>query len=374
MQKILFLSVMNGSSWGGSEELWFQAALNIARRGIETGVCCFNGPGKEFRMNELKEAGCKLFMLPGKEITIGQPIIGKMKLNKAVAAVPFEEYDKVIVSQGGWKDVTSGPFKKLFTRLNQYVLIYHNYNVNEKFSLKKFSLLQKWADNALKNLGDTPKIFEALKNSYSLSIPNQEKLFNPLTFEAPETITPYPEAVEGKYIFAVFAALDTERKAQDILVKALSAANWRNRNWELRLFGKGKDKEQLKNLILEQQMQTKIFLPGNAVDYKEAIRQSHLVLQVTNIDAMPITVMDSLAMARPLIVSKVGDMPFWIQENSNGWITETVSVEAIQQTMEMAWTHRDNWRDMGKQSFTIFCRDFPANPIEYFLKQTGIIN
>jgi len=374
MQKILFLSVMNGSSWGGSEELWYQAALNTARRGIETAVCCFNGAGKESRVNELKEAGCKLFMLPGKEITKGQLLIGKIKLNKAVAAVPFEEYDKVIVSQGGWKDVTSGPFKKLYARLKEYVLIYHNYNVNEKFSLKKFSSLKKWADNALKNLGDTPKIFEALENSYSLIIPNQEKLFNPLTFEVPETIASYPEAVEGKYILSVFAALDVERKAQDILIKALSAANWQLRNWELRLYGEGKDRALLQKLIVEQQMQTKILLPGNAVNYKEAINQSHLVLQVTNIDAMPITVMDSLAMAKPLIVSNVGDMPSWIQENTNGWVTKTVSVEAIRQTLELAWEQRNNWSDMGKQSFDIFQRNFPANPVDHFLKQTGIIN
>lgn len=365
---------MNGSSWGGSEELWYQAALDTARRGIETGVCCFNGIGKESRMHELKEAGCKLFMLPGKKITKGQLLIGKIKLNKAVVSVPFEEYDKVIVSQGGWKDITSGPFKKLYTRLKEYVLIYHNYNVNEKFSQRKFSSLQTWADNALKNLGDTPKIFETLKNSYSLNIPNQEKLFNPLTFEVPGATTPYPEVVEGKYVFAVFAALDVERKAQDILIRALSATEWRNRNWELRLYGEGKDKELLQNLLLELGMQEKILLPGNAADYKEAIRKSHLVLQITNIDAMPITVMDSLAMAKPLVVSNIGDMPSWIQENSNGWVTATVSVEAIRQTLELAWEQRNNWAGMGKQSFTLFRRDFPANPVEFFLKQTSIIN
>ena len=50
-------------------------------------------------------------------------------------------------------------------------------------------------------------------------------------------------------------------------------------------------------------------LHGFMFNYKEAIRESHLVLQITHIDAMPITVMDSLAMARPVIVSNVGDMP-----------------------------------------------------------------
>ncbi|MDZ4808120.1 MAG: glycosyltransferase, partial [Bacteroidota bacterium] len=91
-------------------------------------------------------------------------------------------------------------------------------------------------------------------------------------------------------------------------------------------------------------------------------------------DAMPITVMDSLAMAKPLIVSNVGDMPSWIQENTNGWVTKTVSVEAIRQTLELAWEQRNNWSDMGKQSFDIFQRNFPANPVDHFLKQTGIIN
>ena len=365
---------MNGAPWGGSEELWYQAALWTARNGYTVAVCCFDGEGKNKKMKELQQAGCKLFLLPGKEETKKQLLLGKIKLSKAIAEVPFEEYDKVIASQGGWKDVTHGPFKKLYRRLKDYVLIYHNYNVKEKFSFQKFSSLQKWAGKALKNLGDTPKIFQALEETYSLSIPNQEKLFNPLTFESPETATLYPEANDGKYIFSVFAALDTERKAQDVLIRALSGAGWRTRNWELHLYGEGKDREMLQNLVLEQKMQTKIFLRGNAADYKEAIRQSHLVLQITHIDAMPITVMDSLAMARPLVVSNVGDMPSWIKENTNGWVAYDVSVDSVNQTLEQAWNQRSNWSAMGKQSFAIFHRDFPANPVEYFLKQTGILD
>ncbi len=372
MKPILFLSVMNGSAWGGSEELWYQAALWTARHGYNVAVCCFDGEGKNNRMTELKQAGCKLFLLPGKEETKKQLLLGKIKLSKAVAEVPFEEFDMSIVSQGGWKDVTHGPFKKLYRRLNKYVLIYHNYNINEKFSFQKFSLLQKWADKAIKNLGDTPKIFQALEKAYSLTIPNQEKLFNPLTFDSPGVLTAYPDVVEGKYIFSAFAALDTERKAQDVLIRALSNAVWSSRNWELHLYGNGKDKELLQKLIVELQMQSKVILQGNALDYKKAIAQSHLILQITHIDAMPITVMDSLAMGRPIVVSNVGDMPSWVKENVNGWVTDHVSVENIHETLDKAWKLRNNWSAMGKESFFIFRRDFPAHPIKYFLKQTGI--
>lgn len=373
MKNILFLSVMNGSSWGGSEELWYQAALWTARYGYHTAVCCFDNEGKSTKMDELKAAGCKLFLLPGKEEVKKQPLLGKIKLNKAVAEVPFEEYDKVIVSQGGWKDVAHSPFKKLFRRMKDYVLIFHNYNVNEKFNFRKFMSLQKWADNAMKNLGDTPKIFHALEDAYSLSIPNQEKLFNPLTFETPETVATYPPTVEGKYIFSVFAALDTERKAQDVLIRALADPTWKKRNWELRLYGEGKDKEMLQKLITDLHMEQKILLKGNAVNYREAIAESHLVLQITNIDAMPITVMDSMAMARPLVVSNVGDMDSWVKENENGWVTDNVSAAAIGMTMEEAWNQQYEWPVMGKRSFEIFRKEFPAKPVEYFLKQTGIL-
>lgn len=374
MTKTLFLSVMNGSAWGGSEELWYQAALWMARHHYDVGVCCFDDAGKSGKMRELEKAGCKLFLLPGREETKKQLLLGKIKLSIAVTEVPFEEYDKVIVSQGGWKDVTHGPFKKLFQRMKEYVLIYHNYNINEKFSLRKFSLLQKWADKAVKNLGDTPKIFQALEEAYSLSIPRQEKLFNPLTFEVPQTAAPYPQVVNGKYIFSVFAALDIGRKAQDVLIKALAGAAWKDRKWELHIYGSGKDKELLQKMIQDHQLQSKIFLQGNADNYAEAICKSHLVLQITHIDAMPITVMDSLAMARPIVVSNVGDMPSWINNDINGWVVTQVTPDAINRTLEQAWEQRDNWATMGKQSFAIFHRDFPASPINYFLKQTGILS
>ncbi len=373
MNQILFLSVMNGSAWGGSEELWYQAALWTARNGYPTAVCCFDREGKANRMKELEKAGCKLFLLPGKEEVKKQPLLGKIKLSKAVAEVPFEEYDKVIVSQGGWKDVAHGPFKKLYRRIKEYTLIYHNYNVNEKFSLRKFLLLQKWAEKASKNLGDTPRIFQALEEAYSLNIPRQEKLFNPLTFDPPPTPTPYP-AVDKKYILSVFATLDTERKAQDILIRALANGEWRNREIEVHLYGEGKDRDLLQKLITELQLQGTIILKGNAADYREAMRQTHLVLQITHIDAMPITVVDALAMARPLVVSNVGDMPSWIREEQNGWVTESVTVEAIGQALEKAWAHRNEWEKMGKHSYVIFSQEFPADPVAYFLRQTGILS
>lgn len=373
MNSILFLSVMNGGAWGGSEELWYQSALWTARQGYSTAVCCFDWEDKKNRIKKLQDTGCTVFLMPGKEITKKQGLLGRVRLKTVISKIPFEEYDLVIVSQGGWKDVAYGPFKKLYERLKKYVLLYHNYNDHARFSSSRSASMQAWVNNASINLGDTEKIFDALSSVYKIKNIRQEKLFNPLTFDPPDDAPIYPVLSNSNYIFSVFAALDIERKAQDVLIKALADENWRFRNWQLRLYGEGKDKNMLLKLIREFKMEEKIFLCGKAADYKEAISETHLVLQITHIDAMPITVMDSLAMAKPLVVSSVGDMPSWVQPDRNGWITNAVTVDAVNKTLQVAWENKDRWKSMGQESFRLFKANFPDKPIVHFLHQVNFL-
>lgn len=361
---------MNGASWGGSEELWFQSAIATARKGIKTGVCCFDWPEKQAKLAQLKEAGCELFLLPGKSSTRSQ-LLPNIKLKKLLASIPFEEYELVIVNQGGWKEIVHGPFKSLHERLKDYIILYHNYNVNEKLNPLKKDNLQAWVFKARKNMGATLKIFHAMRDVYKIAIDKTEKLFNPLTITAPNEPIPFPGLINGKYQFSVLAALDIERKAQDVLIRSLSHSEWKDRNWELHLYGEGKDRSLLQRLVKSLNLEKRILLHGNATNYMEAIVKSHLVLQITNIDAMPLSVMEAMAVAKPLVISNVGDMPHWVKENENGWIVREVEVEMVRKTLDRAWENRENWEAMGKKSFERFQKDFPADPVEHFLKQIG---
>jgi glycosyltransferase involved in cell wall biosynthesis len=371
MKPVLFISVMNGSAWGGSEEIWFQSVLWLAQRNYPVGVCCFNWPGKQDKLQQLKQAGCKLYLLPGKNET--KSIFGKWKLTKAVKVIPFSGYHTVIVNQGGWKDVVHGPFKKLYKRLPRYALTFHNYNAKEKLPGGKRNLLSNWIHNSYANLAATERVFSTLKESYSLNAPNQAIVINPITFAPPESITPFATAHETKSIFCMLAALDTNRKAQDLLIKTLGQSKWKERNWELNLYGEGNDKVILEKAIIEQQLQSKIFLKGYTKDIKKVLAESHLLLQITHRDAMPLSVMEAMAMSRPVVISDVGDMALWVKQGANGWITPEVTVECINETLEIAWVNRHRWEEMGKKSFAIFKEKYPADPAKYFLKQTSIL-
>jgi hypothetical protein len=85
---VLFLSLMNSAAWGGSEEIWYKAALYLAKKDHQVGICCFNWPEKEEKLQQLTNAGCELFLLPGRNETT--TLIGKFKLRKKLRAVPFK--------------------------------------------------------------------------------------------------------------------------------------------------------------------------------------------------------------------------------------------------------------------------------------------
>jgi glycosyltransferase involved in cell wall biosynthesis len=167
----------------------------------------------------------------------------------------------------------------------------------------------------------------------------------------------------------MLATLDVKRKAQDNLVKALSSPQWKERAWQLYLYGSGESEQQLKRLIEETKLSGKIILKGHTKDVKSALAEAHLLLQITHIDAMPLAVVEALAMAKPLVVSDVGDMPKWVTDEVNGWISNNASVESINETLEKAWQKRERWEEMGKISYQLFKEKFPEIPEEFFLEQ-----
>ena len=369
MRSVFFLSLMNSDSWGGSEEIWFRSALHLAQKGAKVAVCCFNWPGKKNKLDRLTGAGCELYLLPGRNETTS--LWHKIKLKAAIKKLPIEHYDEVIINQGGWKDIVHGPWKNIYRRCKSYSVVYHNYD-KEKLPAGKRQLMTEWVRNAKRNIGDASRIFKEIAETNSILIPNQRVLFNPITFPAPNQFTPFVNSVNDRLNFIVLAQLDMKRKAQDILIKALSAEKWKARNWELHIYGKGNDADSLTKKIETAGLSDKVLLKGYSNDVLGVLSWSHVLLQLTHIDAMPISVTEAMAKSRAVIASNVGDMPLWINDDVNGWIANELTADAVDAVLEKAWQNRSNLEAMGKESFNIFTKKYPADPVTYFLDIAGI--
>lgn len=356
MKSILFISLMNGSAWGGSEEQWFRLALWMAKKNYSVAVSCFNWPGKEEKINALNNESVELFLLPSKN----NSLLSKLKLQRLVNSIPFEKYDLVFVNQGGFEDITHAPFKNIYKRCKKIITSSHNYNEQGKLSLARKRSLNTWFSRSSLNIADSQKIFDTLQQFHHVEIPKQKVIYNPIGFPVPDTITPFPNKDNESVLFTMMAALDIERKAQDVLIIALASEKWRNRNWQLYLYGEGKDREKLEQLVKQKNLSDHIYLKGHTSAVVSALTESNLNLQITHIDAMPISVVEAMALSRPCVVSKVGDMPVWVTHEVNGYISNAVNEVAIDAALENAWQQKDKWKNVGENAFKKFQDLYPA--------------
>ena len=357
MRSVLFLSLMNGSAWGGSEEIWYKTALWMADNNYTVGICCYDWDEKKDRLSELKKRGCSVYLLPSKKIL--KSILGKWKLHQCLNKTPFEKYDFIFVNQGGWNEVTHGPFKYLHKRFNAYALCSHNYNTNDPLPKNKITIYKDWMNNACVNMAATEKVFDILKQQSNIIVPKQQVIYNPITFAPPQNITGYPTKENNHYTWIMLAELDIYRKAQDVLIQTLSTEKWKQRNWVLHLYGKGKDEVILQKMINDLGVENKIILKGHTTNVQEALRNCHFLLQITKVDAMPLSVVEAMAMARLCIVSNVGDMPQWVQNDVNGFICKDVTIEDMDATLEACWLQQDNWKTLGENAYQIFTEKYP---------------
>lgn len=352
--KICFLSLMNGSHWGGSEELWYRVALWMARHEHQVTVVCYDWEEKKEKLDQLRHYGAVLHLLPRK-----RSLFSQWSLKKKINNINWEDQELVLVNQGGYKEVVYPPFEDLYKRLKKYILAFHNYDETEKLSPKRITSLTHWMTNASLNVGAATRIFEVIENNFGISRQATQVWPNPVTVEPPATFTPYPSLENGHYHWSVLAELDIHRKAQDLLIDVLSADKWKQRNWKLHLYGRGKDEQVLRNRIAQYRLEGKIILEGYQKNIINILQHTHILIQCTRIDAMPLSVVEAMSLSRPCLVSKVGEMPAWVENGRNGWTCETLSADMLDRTLEQCWNDRDQWEEKGRAAFETFKEKYP---------------
>lgn len=373
-RSILFLSLMSGAPWGGSEELWFRAALRAARLGHRVGCVAYGWPEKGARMDELRSAGCEVVELPNhgkRKRTLGErlgfELVTRLRQQLRARSLPLEDYDVAVINQGGYTEVCHSPWKGLRLRFGSYALTFHTYVASVSLSPGDALALRRWTRGAAANLFASERMRAVLEEGLGEVIPNAGVLVNPIAFDPPPAPTPLPPAPPVRMV--MLAELNVDWKAQDQLVEALAGETWRSRDFVVQLFGEGRDRERLARLVEARGLSGRVRLEGHTRDPRAALGAAHLVLQITRKDALPLAVVEAMAMGRPLVVSRVGDMPSWVREGENGWVAEDASTPNAALALERAWRARAAWARMGERSFEIFRARFPRSPEDRFLEQ-----
>jgi len=367
---------MSASPWGGSEELWYRTAVSALDKGWTVGCAVYHWKGKEERMRELAQRGAQVIYLPNKGrakkniLERLQNKWSKKASRKIISALPIEDYDLTVVNMGAFEIITP-QWRPLLQKLRKYIVLYHNYKEHEIFNGIAKDTIQDLASRAAINLFASSQIAEVLKKNSGIEINKEGILLNPISFAAPPAALAMPPSSPVKMV--VLAALEVNRKAQDLLIDALSLPKWKERNWILSLYGEGPDRGLLQKKIAAYRLEKKIFLRGQSGDVKAVLADAHLLLQLTRQDAMPLSVAEAFAAGRAVAATAVGDMPQWIEESRNGWISKGIDATSIDEVLERAWTQQAEWAEMGRNAFKTYQKKFTKEPAALLLERLEVL-
>jgi glycosyltransferase involved in cell wall biosynthesis len=372
MASILFLSSMNGGPWGGSEGLWSRAAARLAAEGHQVACAAFDWPEKAPRWAALRAAGCEVLPLPNwrrrKATALDRLVheaLAKPAQVLAVRRLPWRRFDHVAFSQGAWDELTTAPFRRLDALARSYSIAYHSYQ--EGATPRRLDDLRRLVRGARWNFFASERGRDVFADRLGIEPPDAAVLHNPLSFAVPEAEPAWPDpAGEGPLRLVGVGMLHHDTKAQDVLLDALGTTAWRARAWTLELYGEGPDRAAIEARARALGLAERIHLRGHTNDVAGALAGAQLLVQCSRVEAMPIAVHEAMAMARPAVVTRIGDMPRWIPDGETGFVAERADPGEVGRALEAAWRARPRLREMGRRAREVFLARFPRDPVGEF--------
>lgn len=370
MASILFLSSMNGSPWGGSEGLWSRTAARLAAEGHRIACAAFDWPEKAPRWEALRRAGCTVLPLPNwrrRKANVLERLVhealAKPAQLLAVRRLPWARYDHVAFSQGAWDEITTGPFRALDRLARSYSIAYHSYR--EEGTPRRLDDLRRLVRGARWNLFAGARTRDVFTARLGLEPPNAVVFENALSFPIPAEPSPWPDGGGPLRLVAV-GTLHRETKGHDLLLRALATPRWRDRAWSLEVYGEGSDRAALEALARELGLAGRVRFRGHTTDVAAAIGAAHVLVQPSRVEAVGITVHEALALARPCVVTRRGDMPAWVRDGASGFVAERPEVEDVAGALDRAFDARARLEEMGRRGRAEFLARFPADPVGDF--------
>lgn len=159
---------------------------------------------------------------------------------------------------------------------------------------------------------------------------------------------PWPQQPIQTLKFACVARLHPASKGQDLLFHALADARWRNRDWQLYLYGEGEQEQSLRRLAQTLGIGQHVHFMGHSSTPMEIWKTHHVLVLASRYEGTPLVLMEAMLAGRPVISTAVAGIPELIKHGQNGFLAEAPTVEHLQRCLEEAWANRSQLPDLGR--------------------------
>jgi L-malate glycosyltransferase len=334
--------------WGGSEELWAATALTALECGHEVFASVVGHAKEPLKLRELALRGAKILRRHNPDLRIQESFGAVSSYRDLFKIGP----DVIVINQCGSFDVLflRDLLELLLVAPTPFVLICQ---CNDGLPVLANGYSREYVSNIFSRAYRV--LFVSNQNrldaerQLATKIYNSEVVLNPVNLSNRSYLT-WPESKTAR--FASVARLEAMWKGQDILIEALSAAQWKKRDWHLTLYGSGTDERYLRSVVEFFGLQEQITFAGHLADVRSIWAQEQILVLTSRAEGTPLALVEAMLCGRPAIVSNVGGNRDWVTEGKTGFVAEAPAIELIQAALERAWTAREAWNAMGMQAHT----------------------
>lgn len=368
-----------GDDWGGSEELWSTSAFLMKERANRVVVCKAGLPRKHPKYIQLAEKGIELCDLQPKTSLLRRVVTrlirraAQWRPNEAtpgfVQTATVRQFGKqlakfkpdlVIVSQGINFDGLGYAYACLRKHI-RYVIISQK-AVDFYWPLSTDRRVMKGIyEQAAKCYFVSKHNLRLTEEQFGLRLIRSKVVFNPVKISRP---VPFPK-MESVVHLCCIARLFILDKGQDILLRILSKSIWKSKPIHITFIGRGEDEDALREMADLLDVKNIAFL-GFKTDIRSVWESYHALILPSRSEGLPLTIVEAMRAARPVITTAVGGNAELLIEGETGFIggADELSFEAA---LLRAWEARDRWEEMGKQAASHIGMVIPESPERDFV-------
>ena len=346
--KLLAISNMRGVEWAGSETPWWMAALRARELGHEVTAMLHPDLLSSPQVRTLQQRGGRIRQWRALPFSRLQPL--KERLWPTFPKAFLEQQDAVLVSLGSLPALAYVPgLIDALVRTRTRLVVLCQFNAGHL----AISPAERAAVTAV--LGRSAAVVfvsernrDEARRQFAFLHPDTVVIRNPIR-EMVDRLEPFPTG--GPATFACVARLELAWKGQDVLLEVLSGSRWRERDWELRLYGAGPDRTALLRLVEHFGLSARVSLCGHVRDLREIWGRNQMLVLPSHGEGLPLAAVEAMMFGRPVLATDVGGNREIIAEGVNGFLAAAPTAGALDEAMERAWAARGEWEKMGAAAF-----------------------
>jgi glycosyltransferase involved in cell wall biosynthesis len=358
--------------WGGSEELWSEAARYLQGQGF--GVTAFkNRVNNDWRINDLRTDGIAV-----KDIQILVSLIRKISYHSKISnllltLLKWFKYDlneykqekitSIVISQG--ENYDGVEIARVCLELNlPYIIISQKASDSVWPHGIKRQIMREVYQQAQATFFVSQHNLSLTEAQLGYKLLNAEVVRNPHRSTIAEAL-PYPKLEHDRLKIACVGRLWILDKGQDILLRVLAQSKWRERNLHVSFFGAGVDRAALMDMANLLELENVSF-PGFVENITDIWHHHHALIMPSRAEGLPIALVEAMMCGRLGIVTDVGGVCEVVADEMTGFIAASACVREIDRVLELAWQRREQWEDIGKAAASSIRQQIPPDPERIF--------